>query len=344
MDIVFEKAAELLAKKQDLYIAVIISNDGSTPRGNGSKMIILDDSIISTIGGGLMEAQIIEKARAHTIPSGCAEICRIDMYADAKASADMICGGTCEVLIAHIAGDDENMNRVFTAARDTERSGSKGWIFYIADEKTGKFQCCVNTGGKNVVGEFEGNAKFSRDMLENPVRAAVHGDFADSMRFSVQDINPTGRMYIFGGGHVSLETAKLAANLGFDVTVIDDREEYANPARFPQCRTVVIESFEDMPDFETDERSYILIITRGHAHDKTVLRWALDKKYLYLGMIGSRTKRDALYEALAKEGCSMERMRAVKCPIGLSIGAETPAEIAVSILAEIIAETRSKKA
>ena len=344
MDIVFEKAAELLENKRDFYIAVIISNDGSTPRGNGSKMLILDDFIVSTIGGGLMEAQVIARARENAIPFGCAEICRIDMYANDKASADMICGGTCEVLIAHIAGDDENMKAVFTAARDTERSGNKGWIFYIADEANGKFQCCVNTGDKNVVGEFTGNAKFSREMLENPVRVAVHGDFADSLRFSVQDINPTGKMYIFGGGHVSLETAKLAANLGFDVTVIDDREEYANTARFPQCTPVVIESFENMPDFETDERSYILIITRGHAHDKTVLRWALRKKYLYLGMIGSKTKRDALYLSLEKEGYSMEQMRKVKCPIGLSIGAETPAEIAVSILAEIIAETRGKKA
>ena len=343
MDTVFDSAVKMLENGKSFALAVIISEDGSTPRGEGSKMIITDDAIVATVGGGLMEAMVIDAARKQVIPSKTAEICAIDMH---EGSSDMACGGSCEVLIAYIDGNDKNMLDVFKAADATEKSGKKGWIFYIFDGNKGAkapFQCCVNTGSGEVVGEFTGNGKFARDMLEKPVRAAVHGDSSDGVRCIVQDINPTGKMYLFGGGHVSFEVAKLAVNLGFDVTVVDDREEFANPVRFPECKTVVVDSFPDMPDFETDDRSYILIITRGHAHDKTVLRWALNKPHLYLGMIGSKTKRDTLYKGLEAEGYSMERLRQVKCPIGLSIGAETPAEIAVSIMAEIIAETRMKK-
>ena len=345
MDIVFEKAVELLENKQSFALAVILTNEGSTPRGEGSKMLVLEDSIVATIGGGLMEAQIIESARERIIPRKSAEICAVDMYAKADENPDMICGGACEVLVAYIDGEDENMLNVFRSANKAEKSGKKSWIFYIFDGNAGAerpFTCCVNVDGKEVIGDFNENEHFSREMLKNPVRVAVHGDFVDGWRITVHDINPHGRMYIFGGGHVSFEVAKLASHLGYPVTVIDDRIEYANPERFPECDTVCIDSFTDMPDFSTDDRSYILIITRGHAHDKTVLRWALDKPCLYLGMIGSRTKRDALYANLEKEGYSMERLRQVKCPIGLSIGAETPAEIAVSIMAEVIAVSKGK--
>jgi xanthine dehydrogenase accessory factor len=124
--------------------------------------------------------------------------------------------------------------------------------------------------------------------------------------------------------------------LGFWTVVFDDRAEYANEQRFPGCEIVVLDDFRRLPELAVGDNTYILIITRGHAHDKTVLRWALGKDAKYLGMIGSRTKRDATYNSLEKEGFSMEKMRDVACPIGLPIGARTPAEIAVSIMAEVI--------
>jgi xanthine dehydrogenase accessory factor len=140
---------------------------------------------------------------------------------------------------------------------------------------------------------------------------------------------------------VSQEVAKLAVGTGFNVTVVDDRAEYANASRFPDCRCVVVEDFTKLPDFPVDESSYVIIMTRGHSYDRDVLRWALGKSPRYLGRIGSRSKRDATYKALEKEGFSMEKMLAVKCPVGLPINAETPAEIAVSIMAEVIAERRN---
>ena len=341
---VFEYGLELLNRGESFGFAVILSGDGSTPRGEGSMMIIREDSIFATIGGGLMEAEIIETARKEVMPCHTARVCEIDMYANSNIPSDMICGGACRVLVAGISGGDENMKKVFRAAAEAESLGKRAWIFYIYENTPsgGKFSCCVNSGGV-LTGDFEGCPGLDRQMLLNPVRVAVHGDSAENVEYVIHEINPTGKMYIFGGGHVSYEVAKLAVNLGFKVTVVDDRAEYANPERFPGCKTFAIDSFDTMPDFETDGRSYILIITRGHAHDKTVLKWAMGKPRFYLGMIGSKTKRDNLYRRLNEEnGIPMEELRKVKCPIGLTIGAETPAEIAVSIMAEIIMETKAK--
>lgn len=342
MDIVLERAVALLEQGQEFAFAVVIAQDGSTPRGEGSRMLITADATVASIGGGLAEAKVMEKARTEILPEKSAEIYSFDMRQDSNIDPELICGGKTDILVAYVAG--EAMLEVFRAARDAERSGKKAWIFYLFDRNGAKpFQCCVNTGRGQVVGQFTGQAKFARDMLENPVRAAVHGDSSDGVRCIMQEINASGKVLLFGGGHVSYEVARLAVNLGFDVTVIDDREEYCNPDRFPDCHTVLIDDFTSMPDFETTENSYILIITRGHAYDRDVLRWALNKPCLYLGMIGSISKRDALYRKLEAEGFSMERLRQVKCPIGLKIGAETPAEIAVSILAEMIQETKAKQ-
>ena len=126
--------------------------------------------------------------------------------------------------------------------------------------------------------------------------------------------------------------------VGFQTVVLDDRQEFANRERFETADEVIVpSSFERaIDDLEINEQSYLVLVTRGHAHDKTLLRQALGTKAGYIGMIGSRRKRDAVYEALRKEGISPGEFDRVFSPIGLEIGAETPEEIAVSIVAELI--------
>lgn len=341
MNSIFSEAAALCAAGTPFVWATIISQDGSTPRSAGSRMLILADRIIATIGGGGMEADVIREAREAVRKDGKPRILRYDMRAVGGEDADLICGGVCEVLLAPV---EPAMQNVFEAAAEAEATGLPAWLFYVLDERpdsTLPFQLCVNVNGERVVGSFRGSEKVVRDMLKNPIRLAIHGDGDDGLRYIVEDVSSAPRMYLFGAGHVSCEVAKLALNLGFHVTVIDDRADFCNPTRFPDCDCVVIDSFEQMPDFPVDANSYVIIMTRGHAYDKDVLRWALGKPHFYLGMIGSKTKRDALYKKLhEQEGFPMERLQAVKCPIGLTIYAETPSEIAVSVMAEVIAERR----
>ena len=144
-------------------------------------------------------------------------------------------------------------------------------------------------------------------------------------------------LYIFGGGHISLPVAKIGKLLGFRIVVIDDRPEFANPQRFPEAELTLAEGFNKaFSKLQIDKSSYIVIITRGHKYDELVLEWALGAQAKYIGMIGSKTKNKAIFSHLLAKGIPREQLDRVYAPIGLDIYAQTPEEIAVSILAEII--------
>jgi xanthine dehydrogenase accessory factor len=150
-------------------------------------------------------------------------------------------------------------------------------------------------------------------------------------------------LYCFGGGHVAVPTAQLASLVGFRVVVIDDRPEFANFERFPDAIINVIDDFDRAFDgLEIDEDSFIVIVTRGHQYDRTVLAQSLKTRAGYIGMISSRKKRETIYKALASDGADITKLEQVHSPIGINIGGETPEEIAVSIVAELI-QVRSQQ-
>ena len=167
---------------------------------------------------------------------------------------------------------------------------------------------------------------------------------ADDPGDFVKEFKLASTAYIFGGGHVAYALEPVLRHVDFRTVVIDDRGEYANAERYPHAeRTIAVDDFDHAFDeIETDEDSYIIIVTRGHRGDLQVLRQALARPYAYLGMIGSRRKNGLLYDTLREEGVTEEQLSTVHAPIGLSIGSETPEEIAISIVAEIIQE-RAKK-
>ncbi|MBN1689677.1 MAG: XdhC family protein, partial [Dehalococcoidia bacterium] len=137
----------------------------------------------------------------------------------------------------------------------------------------------------------------------------------------------------------------LAVRVGFAAVVLDDRAEYANRERFAlPAEVIVLKSFENcFEGLQIDDDSYVVIVTRGHVYDKTVLAQALHTKAGYIGMIGSIPKRDAIYRALLADGFTAQQLEKVHCPIGLKIDTETPAEIAVSIVGELIAQRAQKR-
>ena len=161
---------------------------------------------------------------------------------------------------------------------------------------------------------------------------------ADSPEDFVEEFNLQTTAYIFGAGHVGLALEPVLRYINFKTVAIDDREEYANRERFPKASEVkVISDFKHAFDgIETDENSYIIIVTRGHMGDYDVLKDALKQKSAYVGMIGSRKKNAMLFDMLRKEGYAEEDIKRIHAPIGLSIQAETPEEIAISIAAELI--------
>ncbi|HEY7352304.1 MAG TPA: XdhC/CoxI family protein [Terriglobales bacterium] len=157
----------------------------------------------------------------------------------------------------------------------------------------------------------------------------------------IEPVLPPATLYIFGAGHVSRSLYRTATNAGFDVTVIDDRESYANRERFPEAKEVIAEDFDKATArLNPNETSYIVIVTRGHKDDMRVLRWAVQTRARYIGMIGSRRKAITIFRELVKEGLSERLFEHVHAPVGLDIGAITPEEIAVAITAELIATRR----
>jgi xanthine dehydrogenase accessory factor len=157
----------------------------------------------------------------------------------------------------------------------------------------------------------------------------------------IEPVLPPASLYIFGAGHVALSLYRTAQNAGFDVSVIDDREIYANRQRFPEAKEVVAEDYDRaMARLTPNETSYIVIVTRGHKDDMRVLRWAVQTRARYIGMIGSKRKTITIYRELLHEGLADELFERVHAPIGLDIGAITPEEIAVAITAELIAVRR----
>lgn len=157
----------------------------------------------------------------------------------------------------------------------------------------------------------------------------------------IEPVLPPALLYIFGAGHVAYNLYRVAKIAGFDVIVVDDRESYANRERFPDAREVIADDFDRVTQhLHAPESAYIVIVTRGHRDDMRVLRWAVNANSRYLGMIGSRRKTISIYKELEREGILAEKFANIHAPVGLEIGAVTPEEIAVAVVAEMIAVRR----
>ncbi|MDD5398082.1 MAG: XdhC family protein [Dehalococcoidia bacterium] len=336
-----------LQRGEDLVLARVISIKGSSPRHLGAAMIIRrNGGIEGTVGGGLIEAAAMRKAVDLFREKGFARLW-FDMTGDDVTVADMVCGGKCELLIEYMPADS-NTSEVFDRLLAGRRRNHKSYMITslpVADEGSGPLEHIVLAPGSTCATGSDGSAGLTARLtdtvwgLNEPALVDIEGH-----QFWVDIVLNTGVLYIFGAGHISREVNDLAARVGFVTVVLDDRTEYANRERFAlPAEIIVLKSFDDCYDgLQLDDDSYVVIVTRGHAYDKTVLAQTLHTKAGYIGMIGSNRKRDAIYKTLLAEGFTAEQLEKVHCPIGLKIETETPAEIAVSIVGELI-EKRAQK-
>ena len=325
---------ETLSRKQPLVMALIMSQEGSTPRTTGTRMMIGADGYVGTIGGGRIEASVMETAREMLHKPGAVTI-SFDLTSEIADAMDMVCGGKLEILIDSIAPNETN--RLFFSSLHQMLDQRQKGLMVTKLLESGVLQ--VRRAVLHEDGVVIGTPDFKMeiDSIPKKLRAPILIQSGDR-RFFIEPVMAPGTVYLFGAGHVSLQTAILAKRVGFEVVVLDDRMEFANTSRFSDADDVrVPASFElAFEGLEIHTDSYLVILTRGHLHDKTVLQQALKTPAGYIGMIGSRKKRDAVYQALENDGFTAKDFQKVHCPIGLSIGAQTPEEIAVSIVAELI--------
>ncbi len=342
IDPIVQTACELLEKGEKFVVASIISNQGSTPRTAGTRMIVAcDGNIVGTIGGGLLEAKVIEKAVNTISETGPSSFMPFDLTYEDTASMDMICGGQATILIDLIVPSYENAGVFERWKQALERRENSFLITVVTGSETriDAVTHCVLDPAENVEGPFS----LSSEALDRIKTEAGKSKFMRVFTFddAIAIVEPAAKpksAFFFGAGHVAQPTVHMASLVGFRTSVLDDRAEFANKERFPDADEIhVLENFESAFDpVSVHPDSFVVIFTRGHLHDRTVLAHALKTDAAYIGMIGSKKKRDAIYNALMKSGFAQKDIDRVHSPIGLSIGAQTPEEIAVSIAAEMI--------
>lgn len=339
--LITQTALELLQQQKPFVLASITSQMGSAPRTAGARMLIdLEGSIYGTIGGGLLEAKVMQAA-----PEVLATQQSIFMFFNLKAQdisgIDMICGGNAMVLLDPVYPTTENL-KVFEAWHKAAETNSAAFLTVVESE--GHNFTVKGHGLLSHDGSFFGTYDLNQLELMQILQTAKNSKNTQILKLSeknnvvVDPINMPKTLYCFGGGHVAKPTAHIANLVGFEVVIIDDRPEFANKERFPEAKSTIVSDFNSaFSKITVDENSYIVIFTRGHLHDLTVLEEALKTKACYIGMIGSKTKRDRIYQELLHNNvASQADIQRVYSPIGLEIDAQTPEEIGVSIAAQLI--------
>ncbi|MHC1727008.1 MAG: XdhC family aldehyde oxidoreductase maturation factor [Syntrophobacteraceae bacterium] len=342
---IFTNIVDLLAEGENFVLALVLTRTGSAPRSAGARMIIrTDGSIIGTVGGGVLEAAVRRMA-VQLFQDKKSRFERFALDGEGAGRIGMICGGNVEVMLQFLdssASGHLDLYRELAAALGDRK---RAWLITrIGPDNEKRFPAqCLISDNSLIAGEFEYGPEVISELAKarGYLPVVVETGFE---RFLVEPLSSMGTVYIFGAGHVGQALASLTGQVGFRTVVLDDREEFANRQRLSSAdEVVVLKSFaKGFDGLHIGQDSYIVILTRGHVHDGVVLSRALKTSAGYIGMIGSRRKRDVLYDSLGREGFTADDFKRVHSPIGLAIGAETPEEIAVSILAELIQSRAGK--
>ncbi|MBP1749383.1 MAG: XshC-Cox1-family protein [Deltaproteobacteria bacterium] len=325
---IYDTIKESLRAGRKGVLATVISRTGSAPRDVGARMFVDENGQTDgTVGGGLLELQV-QKAAIERKNDSRATIMHFQMNAKTVEEQGMLCGGNVDVLLEPVIAKHGEM---YQRLADMERKGKKGIVVTSLADGFTKTLIDENLG---ITGDAmnESNAMHYLNLVTQgrPV-------IADDGAFLVEPVFNRSRLYIFGAGHVSQFIAKIASMVDFAVIVIDDRQEFANSVRFPEADEVIVEDFKQaFSSLSFSGNEFVVIVTRGHSHDAEVLREALAKDARYIGMIGSKRKVKMIFDLMRQSGFSDEAVSKVYAPIGLAIHAETPQEIAVSIVSQLI--------
>lgn len=331
-----------LASGRPVAYCRLVETRGSTPQKAGAAMLVFaDGSQAGTLGGGCVEAEVKRRA-LDVLAAGDAEIVPFQLNSDYGWDDGLICGGRMQVLVDPLRGPADapyfqtlveryaaGQGCCETIVFDAEKSGLRPTATYLLDEHGGvlasRHTPAASTSAPTTILEN------MPDLAARPRPTAVQG-------VAYLPNLPRCRLLIVGGGHVGQAVGNLAAELDFDVWVADDRAEFVTPERFPKAQRRLTGDFAELlKQIEITPDTYCLIVTRGHNHDEEALYHLADRGARYVGMIGSKRKIKLIFDDLENEGVSPEALAKVYAPVGLEIGSQTVMEIAVSILAELIA-------
>ena len=342
---VFEEATNQLNEKHPLVIATVVRTKGSTPQKPGAKLLVRDDgSGVGTLGGGCVEGDIWYAAKQLMKNRGSAETIGYELNEEIAAQDGLVCGGTMFFLVDPIY--EKGQEALFLDEINSAYLGGEPVALASLVKTTPDIDSKL--GGKLLIrsdGSVEGTLgadNLNSEAIKYGIELMAYGNSKyvrseTGAEYFVEGYTTPPQIILCGGGHVSRAIYTFAVNLGFNLTVIDDREEFANKTRFPLANVVVAESSaEGFRSIEINKNTFIVIATRGHRYDHVSLEAALNTSASYIGLLGSKRKTILIYEELLSKGVSIDRIKDVRAPIGLDINARTPEEIAISIMAEIL--------
>ncbi|HWE36233.1 MAG TPA: XdhC family protein [Isosphaeraceae bacterium] len=329
---------DALSSGSERIVCQVVETKGSTPQKAGALMVVdPDGGQVGTLGGGCVENEVKMRAVRRVGQEG-ADVHSFVLDHDYAWADGLICGGKMTVVVESASGEgaleyyrayrrllDEGRGFTEAVAVDAARSG-----FDVGN------RCLFDADGKlaierNGEGLGQAAAEWIAPLAERP-RPGVRSGIA------LLPTLPRVRLVVVGAGHVGQAVADLAAQADFDVWVVDDRKQYANRERFPRSERIVVGPIEEtLSRLDVDERTYAVIVTRGHGHDQEALFHLAPTPAPYVGLIGSRRKIRLIFEGLRGMGVSEADLARVAAPVGIDIGSETVVEIAVSIVAELIA-------
>lgn len=327
----FQLLKQCMSDGEDVVLVTVLASSGSTPRGAGARMLVnRKGRLYGTIGGGMVEFKA-EQLAMEALKEKKSQIKGYKLAPNQVEDLGMICGGNVVVYLQFIsAGDHETyllVERILSSFDNDEDS----WIIIDITDETA-WNMGIYSRSSGIVG-------MEMDLCEAKPLFATH---AVQMKIGTKNyysepLKRAGKVIICGGGHVSQELVPVLAHIGFRCIVLDDRAEFADKKLFPMAEDVKIVDFQNMKEsVSITENDYIIIVTRGHNNDFVVAEQVLRTNACYIGMIGSRRKIAGTNARLLEAGIAQKDIDRVYAPIGIDIKAETPAEIAISIAAELI--------
>ena len=314
---------EKLTAGENLVLVTVIASSGATPRGAGARMLVgKKGRICGTIGGGAVEyrsEQIAAKVLEEKTSLGHA----FTLTKDDVQNLGMICGGACDVFFHYIPGEDPHTLMLCDEAESHFCVGNDLWLL-------------TDVGAANTMGLYTPNDGFWGITVPEGLVLSRHPERTGDI--FAEQVCSSGRVYIFGGGHVAQELVPVLSHVGFRCVVMDDRAEFTKAELFPGAEEVVCGDLQNIAKhLSIGSEDYVCVMTRGHAYDTVVQAQVLKCRPTYCGVIGSPHKAAGVRRTLKEEyGLVDEELDLITTPIGLSIKGETPAEIAISIAAQMI--------
>ena len=352
---IYVQLLDRLRENGSLALATIIETKGSTPQIPGASALFSSGGLCAgTVGGGILEADAQGKA-LHSLQQGASILYRFSLTSDISSAEGAICGGEATILVDACPEDHIEVFRSISKSLSQRQPGVLAtFIGRHSGEKISLTRYWIEMGEDHAVDSEMPYARFheeiGKSLTENKpdllrIEEKIFSEEVEETLLFLEPIYPLPLLIIVGAGHIGQAVSHLGSLLDFEVTIVDDRPEFANKEKLPEADNIIVDDIgKAMQAISTSSDTYIVIVTRGHEKDADALRQCIDSQAAYVGMIGSARKIKLMREKFLEEGWATSgQWERICAPIGIEIQSKTVQEIAVSIAAQLVLVRRQNK-